>query len=73
MKFLVFYLQILSAIFPGSFCNPAIFEELLNFLRVDEEVPVDTTILIFTNIGHMLEVQSPQICRYVLLFIIISL
>lgn len=60
---LLFYLQILSAIFPGAFCNPAIFEELLNFLRVDEEVPVDTTILIFTNIGHMLEVQSPQICR----------
>lgn len=55
-------LQILSAIFPGAFCNSAVFEELLNFLRVEEEIPVDTTILIFTNIGHMLEVQSPQIC-----------
>lgn len=63
MKLVVLYLQILSAIFPGAFCNSIIFEELLNFLRVEEEVPVDTTILIFTNIGHMLEVQSPQICR----------
>lgn len=57
--------QILSAIFPGAFCNTFVFEELLNFLRVEDEIAVDTTILIFTNIGHMLEIQAPQICRYV--------
>ncbi|GIX88952.1 sister chromatid cohesion protein PDS5 homolog B [Caerostris extrusa] len=55
-------LQILSSIFPGAFCNNFVFEELLNILKVEDEVAVDTTILIFTNIGYVLENQYPNIC-----------
>ncbi|KFM69553.1 Sister chromatid cohesion protein PDS5-like protein, partial [Stegodyphus mimosarum] len=55
-------LLILSSIFPGAFCNNYVFEELLNILRVEDEGPVDTTILIFTNIGYVLEGQYPNIC-----------
>lgn len=55
-------LQILSSIFPGAFCNNYVFEELLNILRVEDELAVDITILIFTNIGYVLEGQYPNIC-----------
>ncbi|KAG8200522.1 hypothetical protein JTE90_000597 [Oedothorax gibbosus] len=54
-------LQILSSIFPGAFCNNFVFDELLNILRVEDEASVDITILIFTNIGYVLEGQYPNV------------
>lgn len=55
-------LQTLSNVFPGAFCDHYVFEELLNILRVEEEGPVDTTILIFSNIGSIIETHYPNIC-----------
>lgn len=53
-------LLILSGVFPETFHGEEVYEELMNFLRSEDETAADLTLQIFTNIGSEIENNHPN-------------